>query len=149
MKRRGRHRKDGSRYPSGELHKLRRESVREIAATMPHRRGLGDEAVSTWAETPLGRLYLLQQITLEQAHAGEEFARRWHRYLATIDGPRLAAGGDAKRPFDCDGCSGPDVSVCACIIRLQEYCAACAELPHATRSFVTRIIIGLEQCRED
>jgi hypothetical protein len=142
-KRRGRNRKDGQRYPSGELHKPRRESVREIAATMPHRRALGELSVSAWAETPLGRLYLREEITFEEALAGDEFARRWHRYMAVIEGPRLTTGGGGRR-FECESCPSNSMekdSNCTCMVRKQEYYAARAKLTTATRGLVMQVVI--------
>jgi hypothetical protein len=39
--------------------------------------------------------------------------------------------------------------MCECARRKIEYYVARAELSYATRNFVTRVIIGLEQCPEN
>lgn len=64
------------------------ESPRDIAAAQPHRRGLGDKAVSQLAESVLGRMFLREHIGKDQLLAGQEYARRWSTYQAVIDGPR-------------------------------------------------------------
>ena len=48
--RRGRKRKSGRREPSGRLAQHKRPSVKEIAASMPHRRALGTKAADQKAE---------------------------------------------------------------------------------------------------
>ena len=56
MRRRpGRKRKSGARYPSGDL---RPPSAAEVAASMPHRRQLGEKAADQLAENELGRMVL-------------------------------------------------------------------------------------------
>jgi hypothetical protein len=101
-RRRGRPRKPGPRFPSGPL---RAPSPKEIAATQPHRRGLGERAVDQLAESELGRLVLLGRLSGELALAGEYYAAAWRGYVATLDAPRRPYGGYG-RVFDCYGCPG-------------------------------------------
>ena len=56
-RRRGRPRKAGRRKRSGDL-AVRPDKPAAIAATMPHRRALGEKAVDQLAESELGRLAL-------------------------------------------------------------------------------------------
>ena len=56
-RRRGRPRKAGRRKRSGDL-VVRPDKPAAIAATMPHRRALGEKAVDQLAESKLGRLAL-------------------------------------------------------------------------------------------
>jgi len=56
-RRRGRPRKAGRRKRSGDL-VVRPDKPAAIAATMPHRRALGEKAVDQLAESELGRLAL-------------------------------------------------------------------------------------------
>ena len=56
-RRRGRPRKGGRRKRSGDL-VVRPDKPAAIAATMPHRRALGEKAVDQLAESELGRLAL-------------------------------------------------------------------------------------------
>jgi hypothetical protein len=57
VRRRGRPRKAGRRKRSGDL-VVRPDKPAAIAATMPHRRALGEKAVDQLAESELGRLAL-------------------------------------------------------------------------------------------
>jgi len=50
--------KAGHRHRSGDLVKAPKESPAAMAATMPHRRALGEKAVDQLAESELGRLAL-------------------------------------------------------------------------------------------
>src|SRR5262245_7600512 len=89
---------------------LKRASVtnpREIAAGMPHRRGLGEQATSQLAETELGRMCLRGEISREQYLAGETFAGQWRGYLRTLNAPQSLTNGQG-RVFPCDGCSAPE-----------------------------------------
>lgn len=114
-RRRGRPRKNGARYRSGNL-KPREpvDSARVVAVSQPHRRGLGDQVLDQLAESELGRMVLRGKITRLQALAGERYGRQWRTYLATLDGPRWPWAGSG-RVFSCDGCptSGGD-DKCAC-----------------------------------
>jgi hypothetical protein len=101
MARRGRKRKTGPRYPSGDL---RRESPRERAATMPHRRALGSQATDQRAECELGRMVLRHELEPLHGQAGEQYAHDWRAYRATLLGPSCLHRSYA-RSFGCDQCS--------------------------------------------
>ena len=57
-RRRGRPRKTGHRYPSGNLRATNEPAISPaaVAATQPHRKGLGDHAADQLAESQLGRM---------------------------------------------------------------------------------------------
>src|SRR5262245_52595480 len=101
-RRRGRARKAGARERNGRL--LRQaETPRQVAAAMPHRKGLGELAVDQRAETELGRLVLRGDLDATQGLAGETYLGLWRGYVWTLGGPReLAQGGGGG--FTCDGC---------------------------------------------
>src|SRR5258708_6315992 len=122
MKRKGRRRKGGERYPSGDL-KLKAISPKEVAAKMPHRRELGDAAMSHLAENELGRQALKGLITPDQLLAGQMFAARCHAYLATIEAPRMPApaSGRMGQGGECLNCSDPGDSFCLCSMRKRAY----------------------------
>jgi len=67
-RRRGRPRKAGRRKRSGDL-VVRPDKPAAIAATMPHRRALGEKAVDQLAESELGRLALRGEPVLATAGA--------------------------------------------------------------------------------
>ena len=115
-RRKGRPRKPGHRYRNGNLRPSSEPAVSPaaIAATQPHRAGLGDHAASQLAESELGRLVLRGQISALQYLAGQRYAAQWRAYLATIDGPRSPQRGQG-RGNPCAGCDGPDrADNCAC-----------------------------------
>jgi len=112
-RRKGRPRKPGHRYRNGNLRPSSHEpavSPAAIAATQPHRKGLGDCAADQKAESELGRLALRGQISALQYLAGQRYAAQWRAYLATLDGPRSPQRGHG-RGNPCAGCDGAD---CAC-----------------------------------
>src|SRR5262245_57398518 len=110
----GRPRKNRPRQKNGHLKRAPAVSLREIAATMPHRRGLGDNATSQLAETELGRMCLRGEISREQYLAGETLAGQWRAYLATLGGPQSPKNGQGRR-FSCDGCPVPEIrKYCKC-----------------------------------
>jgi hypothetical protein len=115
-RRRGRPRKTGHRYPSGNLRAKHETAISPatVAATQPHRKGLGDTAIDQKAECELGRMVLRSQIEAIQYLAGQTYARQWRTYLATLDGPRWTGKGGGGRVNVCGGCIGPDVTKCAC-----------------------------------
>ena len=78
-KRRGRPRKSGQRYRNGNLRPSREPAVSPaaIAATQPHRAGLGDHAADQKAESTLGRMVLRGQISPMQYLAGQRYAAQW------------------------------------------------------------------------
>jgi hypothetical protein len=122
--RRGRPRKGGARKPSGDL-KLKAPSPKDIAAKMPHRRKLGDAAVSHLAENELGRQALKGVITPDQLLAGQMFAARAHAYLATIEAPApppaLIRHGSYTRGGECTNCTDPGDAFCLCSLRKRAY----------------------------
>ena len=118
-RRKGRPRKTGLRYRNGNLRPSSHEpavSPAAIAATQPHRQGLGDRAVDAAAESELGRLALRGQISALQYLAGQRYAAQWRAYLATLDGPRrLGSNGGHGGDSHCLGCpTASDREKCAC-----------------------------------
>ena len=117
-RRRGRPRKTGSRYRNGNLRTSQHEpaiSPAAVAATQPHRQGLGDRAADQLAESEIGRLVLRGAITPLQHLAAQAYARQWRTYLATLDGPRWTGRGGAGRVLACGGCpTKGDITKCAC-----------------------------------
>lgn len=123
MRKRGRPRKAGKRFPSG---KLKAPSPREIAASMPHRRWLGEKAVDQLAENELGRLVLSAKITGIEALAGDYYIARWRGYVATLAGPRRIGGGHFVS-LDCGGCQRGE-AFCFCELRKTLWLEAHAAL---------------------
>ena len=116
-RRRGRPRKTGHRYPSGNLRAKHDPVVAPamVAAAQPHRRGLGDRAADQLAESALGRMAIRGQVSDLQHLAGQTYARQWRTYLATLDGPRWTGKGGGGRVSACEGCEGAqDPLKCAC-----------------------------------
>lgn len=99
--RRGRKRKSGQRFPSGDL--IPRDlDVAAIAVAHPDRRGLPEhQRLHQNAGNPLGRLALAGVITDEQLEAARRYARDCRLYQQVIGCPKpdapslnpLAAGG--------------------------------------------------------
>lgn len=116
-KRRGRTRKIGPRHKNGHLRAVMAESPRERAAHMPHRRGLGDNALDAGAECELGRMRLRGQITEPENTAGEVYARMWRGYVSTLNAPH--SPGEAQgRVSACSGCPSPESRKwCLCDMR--------------------------------
>lgn len=114
-RRRGRPRKNGYRYRNGRLKPLEPiDSPRAVAASQPHRRGLGDAVLDQRAESPIGRMALRGEITGMQLLAGERYGGQWRAYLATLDGPRWPWR-SSGRGSACDGCPGAEPGDrCAC-----------------------------------
>jgi hypothetical protein len=108
-RRRGRPRKNGHRYRNGNLRPSHEPAVSPaaIAATQPHRKGLGDRAADAAAESELGRMVLRSQISALQYLAGQRYGAQWRAYLATLDGPRSPQRGHGRgsgcNPADCRG----------------------------------------------
>ena len=118
-RRKGRPRKPGHRYRNGNLRPSSHEpavSPAAVAATQPHRAGLGDCAADQKAESELGRLALRGQISALQYLAGQRYAAQWRAYLSTLDGPRrLGGNGGHGRVSCCLGCpTADDREKCAC-----------------------------------
>jgi hypothetical protein len=115
-KRRGRPRKVGRRDRAGRLRPVV-DSPRVVAASMPHRKGLGELAADQRAETELGRLVLRGQLDATLGLAGETYLALWRGYVFSLGGPQQLAHGDGHG-FSCDGC--PDAEArrwCRCDFR--------------------------------
>ena len=118
IERRGRKRKNGARYPSGELRGERAPSPAMVAARMPHRGCVPQEhCVNPMAETELGRMQLKGKISKGQHDAGIKFASVVARYRAIISGPRAILRGG--RGFECLGLQ--DCPDCECTRRKLAY----------------------------
>jgi len=116
-RRRGRPRKTGHRYPSGNLRPTNEPAISPaaIAATQPHRKGLGEQAGDQLAESVLGRLCLSGHLSKLQHLAGVTYGRQWRTYLATLDGPRWTGKGGSGAINRCGGCTGSgEGKECAC-----------------------------------
>ena len=140
MSRKGRPRKTGPRHSNGHLRRQKpATSPREVAASQPHRRGLGDHAVDPHAETELGRMFLRGEITTTQDLAGETYARLWAGYVATLDAPQSLRSGDGYE-LHCRGCQSADERAhCLCTMRKRIYLEAAAVL-NSTGSGVAGIV---------
>jgi hypothetical protein len=122
-RRRGRPRKTGRRYPSGDRVKPA-VSPREIAAGMPHRRGLGELATDQRAETELGRLVLRGVLDETLGLAGETYLALWRGYVFSLAGPRELSNGGGHG-FSCGGCSDAEARRwCRCEFRKRIYLEA-------------------------
>lgn len=122
-RRRGRPRKPGQRYRSGNLRPSHEPAVSPaaIAATQPHRKGLGERAADQLGESELGRMVLRGQITGLQHLAGQRYAAQWRAYIGTLDGPRWPWRGQG-RGKTCDGCLGPArPEKCACDLARRSF----------------------------
>ena len=130
-RRRGRPRKAGPRHKSGHLKRTATDpmdSPRAVAARMPHRRGLGDQALDPAAESELGRMRLRGEVTEPECTAGEVYARMWRGYVSTLDAPRSPGEGQG-RVGSCLGCSEPETRRwCACALRQRVYAEAASVL---------------------
>ena len=115
-RRKGRPRKPGHRYRNGNLRPSSDPAISpaQVAASQPHRKGLGDCAADQKAENELGRLALRGRISEIQYLAGQRYAAQWRAYLATLDGPRGPQRGQGRgsgcNPADCRGRG----AICAC-----------------------------------
>src|SRR5262245_23214674 len=104
-RRRGRARKAGARERNGRL--LRQaETPRQVAAAMPHRKGLGELATDQRACTQLGRLVLRGDLDATHGLAGETYLGLWRGYVWTLAGPRELAQGNGHG-MSCGGCEVP------------------------------------------
>jgi hypothetical protein len=119
-RRRGRPRKTGRRYPSGDRVKPA-VSPREIAAGMPHRRGLGEKATDQRAETELGRLVLRGVLDETLGLAGETYLALWRGYVFSLAGPRELSNGGGHG-FTCGGCE--EMRHCRCEFRKRIFLEA-------------------------
>jgi len=130
-RRRGRPRKTGPRHKNGHLRRSvadPMDSPRAIAARMPHRRGLGDQALDPAAESELGRMRLRGEVSEPENTAGEVYGRMSRGYVATLSAPR--APGVAQGAISaCMGCPSPlDRKWCLCDLRRRIYAEAASVL---------------------
>jgi hypothetical protein len=101
---------------------------------MPHRRGLGDQAIDQKAESELGRLLLrgaLDGIDVPAevlAAAGGEYARLWRGYLATLGGPRALYVGSGRAFVCCGNVSILNRRECVCLVRQRAWLEAMLRL---------------------
>ena len=126
-RRKGRPRKTGARHKNGHLKRTAADpmdSPRAVAARMPHRRGLGDQALDPAAESELGRMRLRGEVSEPEETAGQVYARMWRGYVATLSAPR--APGVAQGAISaCMGCPSPlDRKYCICDLRRRIYAEA-------------------------
>lgn len=144
MGRQGRSRKAGRRHPSGQLVREKKPDDRVRTSRQPHRRGLpAEERLSEKAESPIGRMLLrgqLQRSTDPLHQASEKAELRYEaslryavivgHYRATIEAPRVDAGGG--RGFICGAVEGEfcDPEICICLRRKQRYDDAFAALSY-------------------
>jgi len=100
------------------------DSPRAVASRMPHRRGLGEQALDPAAESELGRMRLRGEVTEPECTAGEVYARMWRGYVATLSAP--TAPGKAQGAISaCGGCPSPeDRKYCICDLRRRIYAEA-------------------------
>jgi len=94
MAKRGRQRKAGARYPSGELKRPttlaqieeaeRKKRLAETAPVMaqPHRAWAGKQAGHPWLENALGRFIISRKLREELYHAGDHYALTFARWAA-------------------------------------------------------------------
>jgi hypothetical protein len=127
-RRKGRPRKTGPRHKNGHLKAVMAESPRERAAHMPHRRGLGEQALDPAAESELGRMRIRGEVSEPEETAGYVYARMWRGYVATLSAPR--APGVAQGAISaCMGCPWPeDRKHCLCDLRRRIYAEAASVL---------------------
>jgi len=100
------------------------DSPRAIAARMPHRRGLGEQALDPAAESELGRMRIRGEVSEPEETAGYVYARMWRGYVSTLDAPRTPGEGQG-RAMACSECSDPSSrKYCACDLRKRIYLEA-------------------------
>ena len=120
MGRRGRKRLNKPRHRNGHLKREPAVSPRQMAAQMPHRRGLGEAAIDPHAESELGRMLLRGDLgdhgkALELA--GATYGRLWRNYLITLAGPKAMLNGGGGG-LTCGGCQTEEERrYCRCTMR--------------------------------
>ena len=142
-RRRGRPRKSGQRYRSGNLRPTSEPVVSpaQIAATQPHRAGLGDRAADQRAESELGRMAIRGEISPIQYLAGQRYAAQWRAYVATLDGPRWPWRGPG-RGQTCTGCSDlTPQAKCACEAARRQWERTWNVLMHAGVNTLVAIVV--------
>ena len=142
-RRRGRPRKAGARHRSGDLRRSA-ETPRQVAAGMPHRRGLGEQAADQRAETELGRLVLRGVLDQTLGLVGETYLALWRGYVFSLAGP-AELGGGGGHGFTCDGCETVDARRwCRCAMRRRIFTEArevLSELGSSVRSAVELTVL--------
>jgi hypothetical protein len=118
--RRGRPPKAGERYASG---RLRPDDPRIVALAQPHRRG-EKFRLDQRAETPLGGLNIVGQLTDEQYEAGRQYAGVVGRYRVVIGAPRASPSSAGILVADGLGGGAPPLSIDEAERRKREYEAA-------------------------
>ena len=116
---------------------------------MPHRRGLGEQALAPAAENELGRMGLRGELSEPEVTAGEIYARMWRGYVSTLNAP--ATPGEAQgRVSACAGCPWPeDRKYCLCDLRKRIYAEAVRVLVSTGRGVapvVHAVVILDRQC---
>jgi hypothetical protein len=149
-RRRGRNRKLGTRYASGDIVRSQSEAQR-LAAAQPHRAWLPErKRLDQRAGSPFGCLNLMGVLTDRQYRAGLRYAGVVGKYRAVIESPRATAG--AGRGYDCPGdtaCGHEGRRACECRERKARYDAAFAALGDAGQRAaraVARVAVYGEQC---
>lgn len=120
-----------------------------VAATQPHRKGLGDRAADQLAESEIGRMVLRGQISPLQHLAGQRYAAQWRAYVGTLDGPRWPWRGQGRGKA-CDGCLGPArPERCACDLARRSWQRSWAVLIAAgatTATIATMVLLHDVPC---
>ena len=152
-RRKGRPRKPGPRHKNGHLRRSAADpldSPRSIAARMPHRRGLGEQALAPAAECELGRMRLRNEVSEPEETAGYVYGRMWRGYVATLDSPRDAGSGHGQSSA-CVGCPAPlSRKFCICDLRKRIYAEASRVLVSTGRGVapvVHAVVILDRQCQ--
>jgi hypothetical protein len=149
-RRKGRPRKLGTRYKSGNLRPNHEPAIspEQVAATQPHRKGLGDRAADQKAESELGRLALRGQITGLQYLAGQRYAAQWFAYLVTLEGPRSPQRGHG-RGNPCGGCpTASDQRDCACDLARRLWARSVSALTPTEILMTARVCVWDVACPE-
>jgi hypothetical protein len=151
MSRRGRKRKLGPRNPKNRRGRLlhERESPAVRAAQMPHRRNF-KHPEDQLAENELGRMVLRGELDPLLGQAGQEYARVWRDYLATLEAPRRARIAEGGAIFDCGGCLGQvGTQFCECEKRKRKWLDASRvlrQVGHGPTIWVHAVALNDEQC---
>jgi|SRR5215468_2944521 len=120
MKRRGRRRKAGQRYPGGQL--KREQEAQDFAASMPHRKKLkAEDVTSQLGESALGRLRLEEKISQQQYDAGNDYFKLWIKYLATLAAPRWSPRTNGGESLLCAACVNGRIDECPCNIVKRKF----------------------------
>lgn len=109
-----------ARTASGALVRVKSEDPRDLAPQQPGRRELLEKfRLSERAESNIGRLNLLEEITNEQYTAGRRYAVLVGSYLAMANAPRGTAG--SGRAQGCAGELNCPADTCRCLALTRRY----------------------------